>query len=128
MSSIEYKFRHNMSRKILIILSLIVVLIIAYNLISQTMQALKSGERLTEAAVELQSLENKNKELKKNLEYINTQEFIEKQARDKLGLAKKGETVVIIPDEKINQVLGASKNPKLERLPNWQGWLRLFLP
>ena len=55
-----------------------------------------------------------------------SQDFIEQQARDKLGLAKEGETIVIIPEEKINQVLGMAKQVVEPRLPNWQGWLRLF--
>lgn len=114
--------------KTVLIFILIVVIIIAYNLISQIINTLKSGERLTQAAERLQTLQNQNKELKKQLEYIQTPEFIEKQARDKLGLAKKGETMVVIPEEKIDTVLGTSKSAQTSRLPNYQGWLKLFWP
>ncbi len=115
-----------MSKKIGFLLVIIVIGIIFYNLIMQLLDATKSSERLTKAVEELYQLEAKNKELKKQLEKVQSREFIEEQARNKLGLGKKGETVVIIPDEKIRQVLGESKKNMEERLPNWLGWWKVF--
>jgi cell division protein DivIC len=107
---------------------IIIVLIIAYNLIGQIFTTLKSGERLKTATDELYTLEKKNQELKKKLTQTKTQDFIEQQARDKLGLGKGSETIVIIPDSKIDQVLGVSKEQIQSeiKLSNWQGWLKLF--
>lgn len=118
-----------MSKKPFFLLLLIIVLIIAYNLIAQIVATLRSGERLQTTASQLQDLEAKNKELKKKLADVKSSDFIEQQARDKLGLGKAGETIVVIPDQKINSVLGISQESKQEvRLPNWQGWLKLFFP
>lgn len=106
---------------------LIIVLIIAYNLIWQIVATLKSGDRLQTATDELYSLEQRNRELKKRLTEVKSEDFVEQQARDKLGLGKGEETVVVIPDEKINSVLGTTQEQKQEvKLPNWQGWLKLF--
>lgn len=116
-----------MFRKLGLIIVTILVLVIVYNLISRIIDAVKSGERLSQSAQQLDKLETENKELKKRLEEVKSQIFIEEQARNKLGFSKKGETVVIIPDEKIKQILGASQSSQL-RLPNWQGWLKLFFP
>ena len=63
--------------------------------------------------------------MKKKLIRIQSPEFIEEEIRNKLGFAKKGETVVVIPDEKLKSVLGASSSAQI-RLPNWLGWLRVF--
>ena len=115
-----------MVKKITLGLILLIVFIVAYNLISQIFDALKSGERLSRQAEEVYKLELKNKELKKRLSEIKSEQFIEEQARNKLGLAKKGETLVIIPEEKIRQVLGATQSAQEARLPNWLGWWRLF--
>lgn len=100
-------------------------LIIAYNLIIQILEATKSGERLSQAADVVYKLEMKNKDLKKKFSQIQSSEFIEEEVRNKLGFAKKGETVVVIPDSRLKQVLGAS-SPAQVRLPNWLGWWRLF--
>ena len=89
------------------------------------MEAVKSGERLSESADVVYKLEAKNKELKKKLTRIQSPEFIDEEVRNKLGLSKKGETIVIIPEEKIKAILGASSSAQI-RLPNWLGWLKVF--
>lgn len=115
-----------MIRKIVVILAVILVLLIAYNLINQILVAFKSSDRLSAAAEKVYSLEAQNSELKKKLQEIKSPQFIEQQARDKLGLSRKGETVVIIPEQKLKEVLGVSQSAEI-RFPNWQGWLKIFL-
>lgn len=115
-----------MVKKITLGLVTILVLVLAYKLLVQITDALKSGERLSQAAEKVYKLEAQNRELKKRLSEVNSSEFIEQQARDKLGLGKKGEVVVIIPEDKLKLVMGASASAQEIRLPNWLGWLRLF--
>lgn len=117
-----------MIKKIKFLLLGAVLLIFAYNLIGQIFNTLKSEDRLSYATEQLYELEKKNKALNKRLAEIKSEYFVEQQARDKLGLVREEETVVIIPEEKIKQVLGTQKQAEEPRLPNWQGWLRLFWP
>ena len=114
-----------MIKKIVLGSIILVVLVIAYNLIIQIMASTKSGERLSEAANVVYKLEIKNKQLKDKLSQIQSPQFIEQEARNKLGLAKKGETLVVIPEEKLKSVLGTSQSAMI-RLPNWLGWLKVF--
>jgi len=115
-----------MLKKIIYGVAILIVLFITYNLVRQITQAVKSGERLSEATEEVFKLQLKNKELKKKLSQIQSADYIEQQARDKLGLSKKGETVVIIPEDKLKLVLEASQSAQIIRLPNWLGWLKVF--
>jgi len=117
--------RKTMMKKIPLGLIILVSVVMAYNLINQIMEAVKSGERLSLAADTVYKLEEKNKQLTKKLAQIRSGDFIEQQARDKLGFSKTGETVVIISEEKLKQVLGATQTAQI-RLPNWLGWLRVF--
>lgn len=114
-----------MLKKLILGLIIIIVLIIAYNLIRQIMEAVKSGERLSESAEAVYKLEIKNKELKEKLTQIKSPEFLEEEIRNRLGFAKPGETVVVIPQEKLKLILGASASAEV-RLPNWLGWLKVF--
>ena len=114
-----------MVRKIALGAIILIIFLIAYNLIVQIMDALRSGERLSGAADKAYLLEVKNKQLKQKLQETQSSEFIEQQARNKLGLSKKGETVVIIPEEKLKLVMGASQSAEV-RLSNWLGWWRMF--
>ncbi|MDD5415390.1 MAG: septum formation initiator family protein [Candidatus Daviesbacteria bacterium] len=114
-----------MIRKITSGLIILVVLFIVYNLVNQIIEVTRSGERLSEAADAVYKLEVKNKQLKSELAQIQSQEFIEEEIRDKLGFSRKGETVVVIPEEKLKAVLGASQSAQV-RLPNWLGWWKVF--
>lgn len=115
-----------MIKKISLGVIILIVLVIGYNLIKQISDAIKSSERLSQEADSLSQLQDQNKQLKEKLAQIQSPEFIEEQARNKLGLAKLGETIVVIPEEKLKEVLGASQSAQEVRLPNWLGWWRLF--
>lgn len=114
-----------MKRKIVLIAAIIVVLFIGYNFVNRIYAALKAGDRLTSALGSLHQVEIKNKDLKDQLKQAASLDFVERQARDKLNYAKEGETVVVIPQSKIEQVLGIAKSVE-QRLPNPLGWLKLF--
>lgn len=106
--------------------SALLVLLLAYKLLVQITDAIRSGDRLSSEADAVYKLEAKNRELKKKLSDVESPQFIEQQARDKLGLGKPGETVVIIPEDKLKLVMEASSSAKEIRLPNWLGWLKVF--
>ena len=103
-----------------------IVLILAYKIILQINDALKSGDRLSSQAETVYELEKANKEIKKKLSEAESPEFIEEEARNKLGLGKNGEVIVIIPDKTLKQVMEGSSSAKPVRLPNYQGWLKVF--
>lgn len=116
-----------MLKKFSFIVGSLIIVIVASNMIGQIYQAVKSGDRFSNELEKLRTLEIKNEELKSQLKLVKTFSFIEQQARDKLGLVKEGETVVVIPTERISQVLGMQQEGNIEvKLPNWLGWLKLF--
>lgn len=91
------------------------------------MTAFRSGDRLSRSLEQLSKLEAQNADLKKKLAESQSLGFVEAQARDKLNLVKAGETVVIIDQKKLQAVLGAYATQSAQiKLPNWQGWLKLF--
>ena len=115
-----------MVKKIAIGVGTIIILLIAYNLLVQIIDAVKSQERLSKQAEIVSKLEIKNKQLQSKLYEIQSPEFIEEEARNKLGLGRAGETLVIIPEEKLKSVIGASSSASEVRFPNWLGWLKVF--
>lgn len=115
-----------MKKKLILIVLSIIILIFSYNIIGQIASALRAEERFQDTIESLHKLEVKNKELKTKLEEVKTAEFIERQARDNLGLVKEGETLVIIPQKVIDSVLGLTQKPEEIRLFNPLGWWKLF--
>lgn len=114
-----------MIKKISLALIILFISLFAYTLITRTMEAVKSGERLSQSADLVYNLEARNKNLRKKLSEVQSQTYIEEEVRNKLGFVRKGETIVVIPEEKLKLVLGASP-PAEVRLPNWLGWLKVF--
>ncbi|HLE48978.1 MAG TPA: septum formation initiator family protein [Patescibacteria group bacterium] len=86
------------------------------------------NQRIDDDANEAVKLEEKNEALKKQLEDVDTEFYLEKQIRDKLGYSKEGEVVLILPpDEVLLQLV--PKSPEKEDVsiePNWQKWAKLF--
>jgi 2-phospho-L-lactate guanylyltransferase (CobY/MobA/RfbA family) len=77
----------------------------------------------------VKELQRENRKLKRDLQEKESEEFIEKELRNKLNLAKKGEIVVVLPDEEILRKLAPERVEEEEALPdpNWKKWLKLFL-
>lgn len=117
-----------MLKKTFIIVGIFLIMSILYGLGNQIMAAINSGDRLETSAVELDHLQQENRLLTKQLQQVETIDFIEEQMRNKLNLAKPDETVVIIPEATIEKVLQQQqpKQPEIT-IPYWQGWLNLFI-
>jgi len=92
----------------------------------QIATALQAGKRLDDAAYQVGQLQKTNQELKSKLQEVEKIGYVEEIARDKLSMAKPGESLVVIPEKAVDQVLGAQKVVPEIKLPNWQGWLKLF--
>lgn len=83
---------------------------------------------IEKAKKDLERETQEQKELLKLKEKVISEEFIEKQARDKLGLAKEGEVVVVLPDEETLKKLAPPDEEEvfLEIAPPWKQWVRMF--
>lgn len=77
----------------------------------------------------IEKIKKENEELEKQVSEIQGVEFMEKQLRDKLGLVKEGETIVVLPDEETLKKLAPKAYEEEDTLPdpNWKKWLKLFL-
>ena len=84
---------------------------------------------ITKKQAEVSEIERKNEKLKEELARIQTPQYIEKQIRNKLGLVKTGEIVVVLPDAEIVKSLSPSipEDPEPPTDPNWKKWMKLFL-
>jgi cell division protein FtsB len=77
----------------------------------------------------VEKMRQENAQLEAQIAQTQGSAFIEKQIRDKLGLAKTGEAIVVLPDAEILRKL-APQIPVEENTlpdPNWKKWLKLFI-
>ena len=111
-----------MKRRLIIFCISIFSLATIVNLSRSVWNVWQKGSIVSEREAVLSQLKKENTELKQKLAEVNTLEFVEKQARDKLNLQKEGEIVVVLPKE---EVAGISTHAE-EDPANWQKWWKLF--
>ncbi|MCL5019841.1 MAG: septum formation initiator family protein [Patescibacteria group bacterium] len=110
-----------MVKKAIFLIVVIVLLLAINNLVRSIYDIWNKQDLLSQAQKELTKEESRNQKLKAELSYVQTQKFIEEEARNKLFLVKPGEQQVLIP----NTASESSKKQE-KQTPNWQKWLQLF--
>lgn len=112
------------------VISVIAVLLGAYFTIvlsRDLLELLSARERIAGEQEKVTSLENEQQELASQLEYVMSEEFVEREAREKLLLSKPGETVVLVDEEDGEWVEKSEQVEEVDReLANWEKWVRLF--
>ncbi len=110
----------------LVALGLTILLIVS--LVRNIRKTLEAEDRIGRKEVRVAELEKENQELQERLENITGEEFAERQLREKLGLAKEGETIVVLPDEEVLRALAPERREPEVTLPkpNWKEWANLF--
>ena len=106
-----------------------ILLLLTLSLLGSISRTKKIGLEINKEEEKINKLKKENEELQKDLEIASSEGFIEKQLRDKLGMAKEGEIVVILPDEEIVKKYAPRVDEEEEILPdpNWKKWMKLFL-
>lgn len=108
-------------KKVIFIVVVIVLLLIINNLVRSMYDVWQKKDYIAQAQKELDFQKQENQRLKSALSYSKTQEFIEKEAREKLFMIKKDEQKVLVPQDQED-----SEAKKLDNDPNWKKWWDLF--
>lgn len=116
--------RRNVSyyiKKIVSIGAIIILLILIKNTGSSILSTASHSNSLNSLKEKLYNKKQENVYLTEKLAIAKTDEYIEEEARSKLGLIKEGEQLVI---EKRLQEKEVGVG---EKIPNWQKWLAFFI-
>lgn len=109
-------------KRVIFILVVTIGVYLIINLLNTTATLWQRQSEVTRAQEELDKLKKENKDLSSQLEYSQTQEFLEKEARDKLGLVMPEEKQVFIEEEVVLATPAAGKkNSWFENLKSWWG-------
>ena len=110
------------------IIGFVFLLLISFPLVKNISKKYAVDNEIKELESEISQLESDNKDLQNFIDHLNSEEFVEEQARLNLGMKKRGEEVVILKDEEADLV---SKNNSKEQkdkveLSNPQKWWCYF--
>lgn len=111
-------FHNRYIRLIVVGISLILILTISQSILglSQKRNLLHDRQKRLEDVVA------QNERLKKELAEAQTPEFVEEEARRKLGMVKEGEAIVLLPKDSST----TESKSQGEQIVKWKQWWRLF--
>jgi cell division protein FtsB len=103
-------------------------LVLAVSLVRNLLKINQIRQRVAKNKERVEKFKNENRQMETKIGEVTSQEYLEKQLRDKLGLSKEGETIVILPDAETLRKLVPEIPQEEETLPEppWQKWLRIF--
>ena len=115
---------HNMKNNFFYSLVIIFLFSLIVNFSRQIYVTWKAGRKLVDLETEILELEEKNRELRAKLEKVQGKDFIEEEAREKLGMTREGEKVIILPT-----IIppNPSANAESRLTSNWRRWWKLFV-
>ena|SRR5258706_11083711 len=110
------------------IILVILIILLTISIGKNYVKLQKAGEIIDEARSEVRKEEEEQSSLEKQLNQAESQEFVEKQLRDKLGMAKEGEIVIVLPEADSVRALVPKRKfeEELPREANWRKWRDLF--
>jgi cell division protein FtsB len=112
-----------MKKKLISSLIILFSLYLIVSLSREIFDLIQKEKVIGKEELKLEELKVETQVLKEQLDYVQSEEFVEKEAREKLGMTRPGETVVILPEdfkEMVDQSQGVIE-PK--EVPNWKQWL-----
>lgn len=112
-----------MGRKLVRIALLGICIVIAVGVLRSVYTLSQKRGIVGERQKALTELVRKNKQLQEDLREATSPAFIEAAARDKLGLVREGETIVIMDKTPIERT-DTQKNP--QEVSSWKQWWSLF--
>ncbi len=104
-------------------------IIFSANLVKSVLETRANLGRLDRLKKEVSLLASGVESLKREEEYKKSPEFLEREARDKLGLIKKDEKLLILPEP--GNILRGSDSQvvnavKVDKTPNWIKWKKFL--
>lgn len=109
-------------------LAWLLIIILAFSVVGniRRVASIRSAVGVEQAKVD--KIKEENAKLEAEIAQTSSATFIEQQVRDKLGLAKVGEAIVVLPDDETLRKLAPQVQVEADTLPdpNWKRWLKLF--
>lgn len=112
-----------LKKEYLTLILLVMLILLTISVVRSWIVLSGRADDIKQAENRLEEANKKNDDLKKQLAQVESEQYIEKEARNKLNMGKSGETVLLLPT--ISVLPEPSPTP-YENYSNFQKWLKLF--
>lgn len=124
----DNKRSNKIKDKVMTLLLLVAFVLFITSLTQTIMKIRKMNKEVASRENQLERLKKEEEELKKKYEEITSSEYMEKQLRNQLNLAKENEIILILPEDEILKKLVPSdiEETAYDIRPNWRKWADIF--
>ncbi len=110
-----------------LVLAFTIFLYLMFSIGTRTLQLYGQKAKADKIKGEISSLEQENKRLIKNKELVLSDAYVEKIAREELGMAKEGEkAVIVLSDPDTSSKAENSTADRKDPQPYWRQWWDMF--
>ncbi len=110
------------TKTVILVIVTIALLLIIKNIVGSILTLRQNSHIVTTLRGKEREEQQKRQFLKQQLYFVNTPQFVENEAREKLGMVKPGEHIVLAPPPTENK----PTKPTIDNTPNWEKWWKLF--
>jgi len=114
--------------KLISYLILGILLILTVTLAKNVIRTNQIRDQIDNEKKKIAKIQEENNKIASEIAKTQSSDFIEKEMRDKLGLGRTGEAMVVLPDVEMLKKLAPEITVEVDNLPdpNWKKWLHLF--
>lgn len=112
--------RYKLINWVLLLLSLLFFINVVRSANLLTMR----GKVIADIQNNLQEEKERQEDLKRQLAKVESDQYIEREARNKLNLGREGEIILLLPS--VSPIIEPTPTP-VDTTANWQKWINMFL-
>jgi len=121
----NFSIRKVLGWKAIIVLNLALLLFFGFNFIKEFVRNRQLNSEIRKLEVMAKEVEAKNLDILNLAKYLDTEQFLETEARTKLGLKKPGEEAVVVNIPDLQTATGTETAGKIE-MSNFKKWWGYF--
>jgi len=109
---------------------LFIFIVMGFSLFRNIIKIKNAKQQIKSAKNQLTELNDNQDKLKEDLDLIQSQQYLDKEAHDKLNLVHEGEVVLVLPEDDVLRRLSPrtqKQEEEMRPLTNWEAWLELFI-
>ncbi|MDD5590125.1 MAG: septum formation initiator family protein [Candidatus Portnoybacteria bacterium] len=135
MAESESKFKKIFGSKLTLFLLILLFLWMSISLVTISYKKFRMAKEIGGLKTEIEQVEKNNQQISAMIDYLSSQSFLEREAKEKLNMKKEGEEVLII--EPARRVVATSSEDSIQPAPenkesaqkedsNFLKWLKYF--
>lgn len=97
-----------------------------YNLVSLSIDIYNLSQKEAEKNQKIESLEKEKRRLNEKLTFVNSNDFVEKEARTKLNMKKENEQIYVVNNGNQASTKDETESKKTEKKSNFSKWMEVI--